>query len=79
MHAADSDSPCFVTCPAVAKVCSSDLPVISEPYTIREARIHVRHIRDLLKSVDATDAYNGTDCNSLSFLNVVTGGDILGK
>ena len=50
-----------------------------EPYTVREARIHVRHVRDLLKSVDLDDAYNGIDCNSLSFLNVVTGGDVLGE
>lgn len=50
-----------------------------EPYTVREARIHVRHIRDLLKSIDPADAYNGVDCNSMSFLNVVTSGDILGK
>ena len=46
---------------------------------MREARIHVRHIRDLLKSIDPADAYNGVDCNSMSFLNVVTSGDILGK
>ena len=46
---------------------------------MREARIHVRHIRDLLKSIDTADAYNGVDCNSMSFLNVVTSGDILGK
>ena len=50
-----------------------------EPYTVREARIHVRHIRDLLKSVDPADAYAGVDCNSVSFLNIVTAGDILGK
>ena len=53
--------------------------LFSEPYTIREARIHVRHIRDLLKSVDPADAYAGVDCNSVSFLNIVTAGDILGK
>ena len=46
---------------------------------MREARIHVRHIRDLLKSVDPADAYAGVDCNSVSFLNIVTVGDILGK
>lgn len=53
--------------------------MVLEPYTVREARIHVRHIRDLLKSVDPADAYNGVDCNSLSFLNTVTVGDILGQ
>jgi protein TIF31 len=46
---------------------------------MREARIHLRHVRDLLKSLDPSDAYNGLDCSSLSFLNVVTQGDILGK
>ena len=40
---------------------------------MREARIHVRHVRDLLKSVEPADAYNGVDCASLSFLNTVTG------
>ncbi|CAL1547701.1 unnamed protein product [Lymnaea stagnalis] len=53
--------------------------VIEEPYTVREARIHVRHVRDLMKSVDPADAYNGVDCASLSFLNTVTLGDILDK
>lgn len=57
----------------------SIIKVVEEPYTIREARIHVRHVRDLLKSIDPADAYNGVDCNSLSFLNVVTQGDILEK
>nr|XP_033777453.1 clustered mitochondria protein homolog isoform X2 [Geotrypetes seraphini] len=52
------------------------LKVVEEPYTVREARIHVRHIRDLLKSLDPSDAFNGVDCNSLSFLNVFTDGDL---
>lgn len=50
----------------------------AEPYTVREARIHVRHIRDLLKSLDPSDAYNGVDCNSLSFLSIFTDGDLGG-
>lgn len=57
----------------------SVIKVVEEPYTIREARIHVRHVRDLLKSIDPADAYNGVDCSSLAFLNVVTQGDILEK
>ncbi|XP_041348382.1 clustered mitochondria protein homolog isoform X2 [Gigantopelta aegis] len=57
----------------------SHIKVVEEPYTVREARIHVRHVRDLLKSVDPADAYNGVDCNSLSFLNTITAGDILEK
>lgn len=52
--------------------------VITEPYTVREARIHVRHVRDLLKSVGLQDAYASVDCNSLSLLNIITGGNILG-
>jgi len=50
----------------------------SEPYTVREARIHVRHVRDLLKSVGLQDAYASVDCNSLSLLNIITSGNILG-
>lgn len=50
----------------------SVVKVIEEPYTMREARIHVRHIRDLLKSMDPADAYNGLECYSLSFLQVIT-------
>ncbi|CAG9863368.1 unnamed protein product [Phyllotreta striolata] len=57
----------------------SIIKVVEEPYTMREARIHVRHVRDLLKSLDPADAYNGVDCNSLSFLNAITQGDILEK
>ena len=53
--------------------------VKESPYTVREARIHVRHVRDLLKSLEALDAYNGAECSSLSFLNTVTQGDIVGK
>jgi hypothetical protein len=41
---------------------------VEEPYTVREARIHVRHVRDLLKSADNGDAYQGNECASLSYL-----------
>ncbi|XP_075686934.1 clustered mitochondria protein homolog isoform X2 [Rhinoderma darwinii] len=54
----------------------SVLKVVEEPYTIREARIHIRHFRDLLKSLDLTDAYNGVDCSSLSFLSSISEGEI---
>ncbi|XP_026327477.1 clustered mitochondria protein homolog [Hyposmocoma kahamanoa] len=57
----------------------SIIKVVEEPYTMREARIHVRHVRDLLKSTDHTDAYAGHECSSLAFLNIVTQGDILEK
>lgn len=38
------------------------------PYTIREARLHIRHLRELCRSLDISDAINGTDGNSLSYL-----------
>lgn len=57
----------------------STVKVVEEPYTMREARIHVRHVRDLLKSMDPADAYNGVDCSSLTFLHTITQGDLLEK
>lgn len=57
----------------------SVIKVVEEPYTMREARIHVRHVRDLLKSMDPADAYNGVDCTSLSFLHTISQGDISEK
>lgn len=57
----------------------SVLRVVEEPYTMREARIHVRHIRDLLKSNDPADAFNGQDCSSLTFLFNITQGDLAEK
>lgn len=57
----------------------STIKVVEEPYTMREARIHVRHVRDLLKSMDPADAYNGVDCSSLTFLHTITQGDLLEK
>lgn len=58
---------------------NSVVKVVEEPYTTREARIHVRHVRDLLKSMDPTDAYNGMDCYSLTFLHSITQGDLSEK
>lgn len=54
----------------------SIVKVLEEPYTMREARIHVRHVRDLLKSMDPADAYNGVECSSLTFLHTITQGKI---
>lgn len=54
----------------------SIIKVVEEPYTVREARMHLRHVRDLIKSLDYNDAYNGLDCHSLSFLYTITNGDI---
>lgn len=57
----------------------SVIKVVEDLYTMREARIHVRHVRDLLKSMDPADAYNGIECNSLTFLHAITQGDLLEK
>lgn len=57
----------------------SVVKVVEEPYTMREARIHVRHVRDLLKCMDPADAYNGVDCYSLTFLHTITQGDLVEK
>lgn len=57
----------------------STIKVVEEPYTMRQARIHVRHVRDLLKNLDPADAYNGIDCTSLTYLNTITQGDLLDK
>lgn len=57
----------------------SVVKVVEEQYTMREARIHVRHVRDLLKCMDPADAYNGIDCYSLTFLHTITQGDLVEK
>ena len=57
----------------------SVIKVVEEPYTVREARLHIRHVRDLLKSLDPIDAYNGIECNSLSFLSLISSSEFLDK
>lgn len=52
---------------------------ILEPYTVREVRLHVRHINDLIHSIDPIDSFNAVNCNSLTYLNDITNGDITGK
>ncbi|VDK77142.1 unnamed protein product [Onchocerca ochengi] len=53
----------------------TELKNVAEPYTTREARIHVRHVRDLIRCLDMSDAVNGTDGASLSYLATMTLGD----
>ena len=50
--------------------------VVEEPYTTREARLHIRHVRDLIKSLDTSDAMNGLNGASISYLNTITEGEI---
>lgn len=49
-----------------------------EPYNTREAKTHFRHTRDLLKSIESIDAYQGVDGQSLSFMNSVARGCCIG-
>lgn len=51
----------------------SDL--VADSYSVRDARLHLRHVRDLLRSLDPADAYNGVNRSSLSYLTLYTRGD----
>ncbi|XP_034538961.1 clustered mitochondria protein homolog [Notolabrus celidotus] len=51
------------------------IKVVEDSYSVRDARLHLRHVRDLLRSLDPTDAYNGVNCSSLSYLTFYTRGD----
>lgn len=50
--------------------------VVEEPYSVREARIHLRRIKDLLSTNFHIHAYSAVDHLSLSFLNAVAGVDV---
>lgn len=45
-----------------------NVALLPESYSVREARLHLRHVRDLLRSLDPADAYNGVNGRSLSYL-----------
>lgn len=49
--------------------------ISTEPYTVREARFHVKRIKEILTSSDQNDAYAGTNNSSLSFVSGVWAGD----
>ncbi|KAL6098779.1 cluh [Pungitius sinensis] len=51
------------------------IKVVEDSYTVRDARLHLRHVRDLLRSLNPADAYNGVNCSSLSYLTFYTRGD----
>ncbi|XP_070700176.1 clustered mitochondria protein homolog [Pempheris klunzingeri] len=51
------------------------IKVVEDSYSVRDARLHLRHTRDLLRSLDPTDAYNGVNCSSLSYLSFYTRGE----
>ncbi|PFX18364.1 Clustered mitochondria protein-like [Stylophora pistillata] len=54
----------------------STVKVVEEPYSVREARIHLRRIKDLLSTNFHVNAYSAIDHLSLSFLSAVAGVDV---
>ncbi|CAD6188429.1 unnamed protein product [Caenorhabditis auriculariae] len=49
----------------------STIIVIDEPFSVREARIHLKHVRELLRSgmgIDPMDVASAVDCSSFTFL-----------
>lgn len=54
---------------------SSCLFFLSDMYTVREARFHVKRIKEILSSCDLTDSYTGSNMCSLSFVNGIWSGD----
>ncbi|XP_072230646.1 clustered mitochondria protein homolog isoform X2 [Leuresthes tenuis] len=53
----------------------AQLKVVEDSYSVRDVRLHLRHVRDLLRSLDPTDAYNGVNGSSPSCLSSYTRGD----
>ncbi|KAK5610021.1 hypothetical protein CRENBAI_022394 [Crenichthys baileyi] len=46
--------------------------VVEDQYSVRDARVHLRHVCNLLRSLDPADAYNGVNGRSLSYLSFYT-------
>ncbi|VDP95352.1 unnamed protein product [Echinostoma caproni] len=51
----------------------AEIRVVEERYSVREAKNHVKHVHDLLYSIEPYDAYAGREQMSLCFVNVITG------
>lgn len=54
----------------------STIKVVDEPYSIREARIHIRRLRDLLVTMLEPNAFTATDNLSLSYCSAITQIDV---
>jgi len=52
------------------------IKVVDEPYSIRESRIHIRRLRDLLVTMLEPNAFIATDNLSLSYCTSITGVDV---
>lgn len=48
---------------------------ILEQYTVREVRIHVRHVNELIHACDPLDLYNGNNGYSLCIVNDILNSD----
>eukprot|EP00111_Clytia_hemisphaerica_P006162 TCONS_00017832-protein len=55
---------------------NSVIKVVDEPYSIREARIHIRRLRDLLVTMLEPNAFTATDNLSLSYCSAITEVDV---
>ena len=53
---------------------STSSSLVEEQYTVREVRIHVRHINELIHACDPLDLYNGTNGYSLCIVNDILNG-----
>ncbi|XP_058484297.1 clustered mitochondria protein homolog [Solea solea] len=51
------------------------IKLVEDCYSVRDARLHLQHVCDLLRSLDPADAYNGMNGHSLSYLSFYTRGD----
>ncbi len=53
--------------------------MLSEPYTAREALLHLRHVRDILRGPTGqlTDAYTASEGASLSFVMTILGNTLV--
>ncbi|CDW60794.1 Clustered mitochondria protein homolog [Trichuris trichiura] len=49
----------------------SVLKVVEEPYTLRQARIHVRHVRDLLRVPNGSDCFLGSEGISPTYVDKI--------
>ncbi|XP_047142254.1 clustered mitochondria protein homolog isoform X1 [Hydra vulgaris] len=54
----------------------SVIKVVDEPYSVRESRIHIRRLRDLLFTMIEPNAFNAIDNLSLSYCSAITEIDI---
>merc|ERR1712157_701797 len=47
----------------------SNLKIVEEPYNLKEAKSHIKHVRLLIRSTDGFDANRGFEMQSYSFIS----------